>query len=496
MNIVLINPPYIFSKRSDIVFPQCLGLLYISASLIKDKHSVVVIDSLWEGRDNITSFADGTVKVGLDNHEIISRVHEDAELIGLSVPFSHFAPHAHVLVADLKRALPSVPVVMGGVFPSTQPELAMTSKADYLILGEGEVSMAKLADCFTSKSFGSLPAGVISKCDVNTSKKASPQYVRDVDEIPFPQRELLEFEKYVAISPRNQYGWRTASILSSRGCPYDCEFCSVHPVCGYKWRPRSAKNVLCEIDSLIDQYNVNHFEIEDDNFSFNKERTIEIIEGIIERNSRRKANKIVWSTPNGIRIDTLDEKVMEVISRSNCLAISIALEHGDGDVLKIMRKKLSLEKVEKITSFAHKYNISTNIFIIYGYPGESRERFERALTFYSHLKKIAPKINFLFFLAQPYPGTKLYERCLKEGYIEEDFFNSIEKVNRFSTASTCWIDTPDLNKEELLRREKELIKTLNPTKHFVNRFKDILPEQLIPYGRLLFHKGKKVLRSS
>jgi magnesium-protoporphyrin IX monomethyl ester (oxidative) cyclase len=495
MNIVLINPPYIFSKRSDIVFPQCLGLLYISASLIKDEHSVVVIDSLWEGRNNITALADGTVKVGLDNQEIIARLHENTELIGLSVPFSHFAPHAHVLVADLKRALPSIPVVMGGVYPSTQPGLAMTSEADYFILGEGEVSMSKLADCFTSKSFESLPAGVIAKCDVNASQKASPQYVRDVDGIPFPQRELLEFEKYVAISPRNQRGWRTASILSSRGCPYDCEFCSVHPVCGYKWRPRSAKNVLCEIESLIDQYKVNHFEIEDDNFSFNKERTIEILEGIIEINSRRKSEKIAWSTPNGIRIDTLDEKVMEVISRSNCLAISIALEHGDGDVLKIMRKKLSLEKVEKITNFAHKYNISTNIFIIYGYPGESRERFERALDFYSHLRNIAPKINFLFFLAQPYPGTKLYERCLKEGYIEEDFFNSIEKVSRFSTASTCWINTPDFDKEELLRREKELIKTLNPTKYFVNRFKGILPEQLIPYGRLLFHMGKKVLRS-
>ena len=159
MNIVLINPPYIFSKRSDIVFPQCLGLLYISASLIKDEHSVVVIDSLWEGRNNITALADGTVKVGLDNQEIIARLHENTELIGLSVPFSHFAPHAHVLVADLKRALPSIPVVMGGVYPSTQPGLAMTSEADYFILGEGEVSMSKLADCFTSKSFESLPAG-------------------------------------------------------------------------------------------------------------------------------------------------------------------------------------------------------------------------------------------------------------------------------------------------------------------------------------------------
>jgi hypothetical protein len=98
-------------------------------------------------------------------------------------------------------------------------------------------------------------------------------------------------------------------------------------------------------------------------------------------------------------------------------------------------------------------------------------------------------------LAQPYPGTKLYERCLKEGYIEEDFFNSIEKVSRFS-ASTCWINTPDFDDEELLRREKELTKTLAPNKYYINRLKNILPEQLIPYGRLLFHTGKKVLRSS
>ena len=490
MNIVLINPPYIFSLKRDIVFPQCLGLLYIAASLIKEEHNVVVIDSLWEGRNNIFSFTDGSVKVGLDNHEIIARVRGNTELIGLSVPFSHFAPHAHALVADLKKAYPSIPLVMGGVYPSTQPKLAMTSEADYVILGEGEVSMVRLADCLTIKYSEKLPEGIISKRNIDALHDASSQFVRNVDEIPVPQRDLLEFEKYVTTSPRNQRGWRTASILSSRGCPYDCEFCSVHPVCGYKWRPRSAKNVLCEIDSLIDQYNVNHFEIEDDNFSFKKERTIEILEGIIERNSRN-SDKIAWSTPNGIRIDTLDEEVMETISRSNCLTISVALEHGDADVLKIMRKKLSLVRVEQVASFVNKYDIPTNVFVIYGYPGESRECFEKALAFYSRLKKIAPKLNFLFYLAQPYPGTKLFERCLKEGYIKEDFFSSIEMAGRFSTASTCWITTPDFDKEELLRRENELMRALTPNKLFLNHLKNALPERLIPFMRLLYHTGKK-----
>ena len=160
-----------------------------------------------------------------------------------------------------------------------------------------------------------------------------------------------------------------------------------------------------------------------------------------------------------------------------------------------MRKKLSLEKVEQVVKFVHKCNISTNIFVIYGYPGESRERFERALDFYSHLRNIAPKINYLFFMAQPYPGTKLYERCLKEGYIEDDFFSSIEKVSRFSATSSYWINNPDFDDEELLRREKELTKTLAPNKYYINRLKNILPEQLIPYGRLLSHIGKKTLRS-
>ncbi len=496
MRVTLINPPFTFTRSSDIIFSQCLGILYIAAYLRENGgHTVTVIDALFEGNKNAVTLKDGHLRVGLTNEEVIARIPKDTELIGLSVPFSHLAFLAHGLACDIKRTFPSVPLVMGGVYPSTQTELAMQAVADYIVLGEGEVAMHELITYLSKQNGNPLPQGVISNNGSQSMGSAVHTYVRNIDTLPFPARDLLPFEKYASHSPRNTRAWRTASIITSRGCPYDCEFCSVHPVCGYKWRPRSPKNVLDEIDELSHTYGVNHLEIEDDNFTFNRDRAMEILEGIIERNSLPNARGLTWSTPNGVRIDTLDDKLLHAMKRSNCMGINIALEHGDEEVLKRMRKKLSLSKVEEVVGLLHKYDIPTDVFVIYGYPGETRKRFENALNFYSKLKQIAPKIEFLFFIAQPYPGTKLFKRCVQEGYLDANTFSDIEKISRFSTENKCWIKTKDFDEEELMWRKQVLMRTLTPEIYWRTKIKNAMPERLIPLGRFIYHTAQKVLRS-
>ncbi len=495
MHVTLINPPFTFNRGNTIIFSQCLGILYIAAHLQKKGHNVTIIDALFEGKANISLLQNDVFKVGLSNRDIVSRIPRYTDLIGLSIPFSHLAFLSHSLICDIKHDFSEIPIVIGGVYPSTQPALAIQSEADYVVLGEGEIVICELIDHLINSDSNTIPIGVISKRISQPVDKKVSTYVQELDSLPLPARNLLPFKQYASKSQRNVVGkWLTASILTSRGCPFDCEFCSVHPVCGYRWRQRSPKSVLEEINELVENYGINHFEIEDDNFTFKRDRAIEILEGIIEVNNKKNHQKISWSAPNGLRINTLDKKLLNTIARSNCLSISLALEHGDEGVLKRMNKKLDLPKVVEVVELLNKFKISSTIFILYGYPGETQKRFENAVSFYTKLKRIAPEINFAFFAAQPYPGTKLFERCVREGYLKADIFSSIHTIPRFSTDKAYLIKTPDFDKKELKKRRQILMKTLMPKAYLIEKMKNILPERVVPPVRYIFHKMDSISR--
>lgn len=489
MHLTLINPPFEFFRESDLIYSHCLGILYIASYVQEQGHKVTVIDALYEGRNIREITPEGLFRIGLNYQEIVDRIPSYTDLIGVSGPFSHLALTCHKLIEKIKGSLGSVPVVFGGVYPSTQPRLAIQSQADYLVIGEGELPIAELLNYLRNGKAGPLPKGVAATSHPETLESVSPNRVENLDTIPPPDRTLFPYQEYIHRSPRNVLAGRTATIITSRGCPFDCEFCSVHAVCGYSWRPRSAALVLAEIDMLVDKYQVNNIEIEDDNFTLNKDRALDILGGIIERNQRGR--KIGWIAPNGIRIDTLDDKIMQAIARSNCRRINIALEHGDKDVLKIMNKKLDLNKALDVAKLVNKYNIPCSVFIIYGYPGETRQRFENAFAFYNRIKAIAPKIDFVPFIAQPYPGTKLYERMVCEGFLPADMFSTLEKIPRFSTENAIWIVTPDFNQKEVRQRGELLKKKLATSAYYRTKLKNILPERATIYMRKLYQLWKR-----
>lgn len=487
MNVLLINLPFIFEKKSEVILSHCLGIFQIASFLREHDCEVSILDALQEGIDKSEKYNNNYYRVGLSNEEIITKISPNIDLIGISIPFSHLAKLAHELIDEIKAKYNNIPIVIGGVYPSSQPELAVTSNADFVVLGEGEEPMLELANYILKKTDKLHDSIVQKNSDLKTAKN---HFIKDINILPLPARDLVDFNKYVVRSPRNVRGWKSASIITSKGCPYDCEFCAVHPVCGYKWRPFSSQRVIKEINYLVDNYHVNNIEIEDDNFTINQQRVEEILNGIIEINKNKQY--LSWQALNGLRIDTLNEDLIKLFKESNCRHLNIALEHGDASMLSIIQKKLNLDKVLEVVGLLKKYEIESHVFTIYGYPGETKERFTNALNFYSKIKKIAPNVVFKFFIAQPYPNTRLFQRCVKEGYLPHDLFSDVTKISNFSTANKIWITTPDFDKAEVMRRKRILRKTLfTPKEYLMQVVREKLPDVIVDKLYSMYHKLAK-----
>jgi len=473
MKIVLINPPFLFPHRKFGGPSQCLGLRSLSAILKKQGHNVSIVDAFSEGLKNIKPYANGFV-VGLEYSQVLARVPSDTELIGVGVPFSQLAPIAHELIALLRERFPNTRIVMGGVYPSTQPRLALTSDADLIIIGEGELAIVAIAA-------GKDPASIVG---VYTKKylKGSPVFyqaemVANLDDLPFPDCDFPGIEKYFS-SPRLCGQCNTASIVTSRGCPYACEFCSIHPVYGRKWRARSAKNVLEEIRFLYQRFGVKRIEFEDDNLTLDRDRAAEIFEGV--RRLNEQGAGIHWNTPNGIRIDTLDEELIRLMKLSGCESIVLALEHGDPEMLRIMNKKLDLDVAYRTIAWCVRHDIpSIVVFVIVGYPGETRKCFEVGWRYLKRIQSLSASISIAPNIAQPYPGTKLLERCRANGYIKDgNIDNFLIRRDIMSTSGTVSITTLDFDAKEVLRRHYLLL-TMMPGPHWKQILRRRIPQRLM-----------------
>lgn len=483
--VVLINPPWYFEYPRDIILSQNLGIGYLSAYLQSHGHKVTVIDALAEGVGNIKKVKgryQRFYQVGLNYKDILNKIPKDSDFVGISAPFTNNARIVKELADFLKTCMPETPIILGGVYPSLTPQEALSSSIDYCVIGEGEKA---LLDLVSSKDVETIK-GVVSYVN-NRGTFERTEIIKNLDEIPFPDRDKLPMSTYLNFySPRREK-LRTASIVTSRGCPFDCNFCSIHLITGYGWRKRSSENVLEEIKLLIKNYDIEHIEFEDDNLTLDKARAMEIFEGIEKINKDIK--ELSWSTPNAVRIDTLDEELLKKIKKSNCLSLSLAIESGDPEILKKMHKEINLWKVIEVTKLCKQLDIKTIVFFMVGYPGETGDSFNKTLSFVKKLKEIGVDI-FYSTITRAYPGTKLFDVCLEKNYISRD----IERENIFlgnTITPENAVTTPEFNSRILTKRLCLLEKTAVPfyLRFYHRRFhliKKIVPDKIIQKIKRLF----------
>ncbi|MFH1063141.1 MAG: radical SAM protein [Candidatus Omnitrophota bacterium] len=486
-NIILINPPWVFAHERDIILSQNLGLAYLAAYLTKYGHQVRIIDALAEGLSHklkVKGRYQTFLQVGLNYQQIVDQILADTDIIGISAPFTNNAKIVKQLAKQIKQAFPDKRIVLGGVYPSLTPEDAFCPEIDYYIIGEGEIPLLELAEDKDPKQIqGLIVKGQEYK--INHSAKI----IENLDEIPFPARDKLPMEQYLSFCSPRRDRIKTVSIITSRGCPFDCTFCSIHGITGYKWRMRSADNVLKEIKTLIKDYAIEHIEFEDDNLTLNKPRMQDIAKGIIEINQQGKV--ISWSAPNGVMVDTLDQELLEHLKAANCLFLNLAVESGDPEMLKTMNKKLNLDKVLDIARICKSLGIKTNAFFMLGYPGETEQSFRETLDFVKKLKT-AGVADFYATITRAYPGTKLFIDCIKKGFLaniaaRENIFlgNVLHQENA--------IQTNDFNTKQLLQRFSRFEKSTVPGylrfyHKYYHIFKQIIPNSFIQKVKKLFKK--------
>ena len=490
MKILLINPgQYIPIKiGSPLNTFQPLGIGYIASLLLRNNYNVAIVDILAEGNDQEEIVEDGKYRyVGLCKKEIKKRIKQFApDVVGITMPFTAQSKAGHEIAKFAKEFSQKTKVVVGGSYPTTYSDVILDdSNIDFVVQGEGEISMLKLVKEINKKTkkFDKI-SGLVFRKNGKTIVNKPGLPLSDLDNYSVAW-DLLPMDKYFEAAQNirssrsiSTFGKRWATIFTSRGCPFNCTFCAGHLVMGRMWRSRSVDNVIDEMEYLITKYKIQHFDIEDDNFTLNKERAKKICDKIIA-----KKWKIEWSTPNGIRADTVDEELIKKMKQSGCNRTIVAPESGSQWVVdNLMHKKLNLIKVKKVIRWCKKYNLSVDAFFLIGMPGEKKSQIEETIKYAKELRKIGVD-DCGFGVLVPHRGTEAYQIAVKNNWlrnIETDNF-----VKGLSTGEPM-IETPYLSAEDIKTMFKKAIKV----------------NQVIPYAKLrlaffiLFHSPRRFVKLS
>ncbi len=248
-------------------------------------------------------------------------------------------------------------------------------------------------------------------------------------------------------------GKRWATVITSRGCPYNCIFCTVHQVMGKGWRARSPENVLEEMKQLRTRWEIEHLLIEDDNLTLDKKRAEKLFDLIIKEDLG-----VTWSTPNGVRADKLDENLIEKMKLAGCARLCVAPESGDQEVVnKIIKKNLNLKMVEKVVRWCKKYKLPVEAFFVIGFPGETKKQIRETLNYAKKLLKLGLE-EFSLFLATPFYGTELYKIAKEKGYLRDIFTEENLKVQFQDVPMVPLIETPEFDAQDLLEYRQEAVK--------------------------------------
>ena len=392
MKILLIKPGI---ALGDHIQPP-LGIAYL-ASRLRGKHEVRVLDfGMLNRRDDLFTAA---------LNDFLPDV----------VGFQCYSPE----IGEVKRlsvltrsVLPKAVLLAGGPHPTLCPEETMkklSPEADYLLRGETEDSFPMFMDLLAgSGSPAAIPGLVWNDNGVLRVNDTCP--ISDINALPLPAWDLINPQDY----PPAQHGaffnkFPIAPIVTTRGCPFGCGFCTAPILSGKQMRKRGADSVMAEIELLYHKFGIREIHIVDDNFTLDKAHAVSILKKIIESKL-----PISLAFPNGVRIGTLDSELLDLMKQAGTYLISVGIESGSDRTLKRMDKQLTVALVREKVALIEKKGIDLAAFFILGFPGETVEEMRETIKLSLELPLL--RANFFTFL--PLPMTPVTLRLIEDGELE------------------------------------------------------------------------------
>jgi len=312
------------------------------------------------------------------------------EVVGVSCTIGN-AHQALAVISKVKAHFPECFMVVGGPYACMMGEamLVRHEEIDAAVVGEGEVTFVELLERLQNKGGLCDVNGLIFRDGSKLRSNSQRPPVMALDRLPFPAREKL---------PMDLYGQNAGVLFTSRGCPYQCVFCS-RSVFGKRWRGHSPEYVLTEIQHLIRHYGVRGVSFLDDNFTFDLDRAEKILDRIIAR--KWKLGLYFW---NGIRVDSVTEGLLLKMKKAGCTAINYGVESADPDVLARIKKGITLDQVEKAIKHTREAGIKANVFFMVGNPGDTPKVVDKTRRFVERTKVDGVHLS----LATPIPGTEFW----------------------------------------------------------------------------------------
>ncbi|MEK9184083.1 MAG: radical SAM protein [Patescibacteria group bacterium] len=406
MKVLFINPPAeneITGNNPEIIksergFDPPLGILYVAGYLKKySNHELKIIDaqvermSYSELQKEIKKFAPDVIGVTAMTFTMLD-VLKTIEIV--------------------KETCPDAKIILGGPHVHIYPEeTANLKNVDYVVLGEGEETFFQLLQNMGDINALRKVSGLVFKTNGAIVNTGSKDYCKDLDNLPFPPREMLPYQKYFSLLAKER---PITTMFTSRGCPFRCSFCD-RPNMGKIFRRRSARNVVDEMQECL-KLGIKEIFIYDDTFTVDKQRVIDICNEILKR-------KLKFSWDIRARVDTVNEELLMLLKKAGCKRIHYGVEAGTEKILKVLNKNITLDQVLKAFRATRKIGIETLAYFMIGSPTETREDI---LTTIEFAKKLNPDFTQITLLT-PFPATNIYAQALQEKVFENDYWREFAR---------------------------------------------------------------------